>query len=254
MAKTKIEWADKVWNPVTGCTKVTAGCANCYAERFSLRLKHMEQSAVKYRNGFQPTVHPDELTVPHKWLKPSAIFVCSMGDLFHEDVPFEFIAKVVKVIIDLQRHDFMLLTKRPERMQVFFSWYLPDRCGIQSETIKNMWLGTSVENQVTANQRIPFLINTPAHRRFISAEPLLSAISLQGFDIHSLVTKGQSLNCLIHLLIIGAETGFGARITPLYNIVDLAMDGDFLQIPTMIKSIGKQKDGTKLELLPHHLD
>jgi protein gp37 len=249
MAKTKIEWADKVWNPVTGCTKVTAGCQNCYAERFSTRLKHMEQSKVKYRNGFQPTVHHHELYVPYKWKKPSRIFVCSMGDLFHDDIPSLFISAVVKTIIENPRHEFLLLTKRPERMKEFFCSYLPSLIGQTSDTIYNMWLGVSIENQETANRRLPFLADIPAHRRFISAEPLLSAISLQGFDIHSLVTKGRSLSDLIHLLIIGAETGPRARISPLCNIIDLAMDGDFLQIPTMVKNIGKQNDGTKLELI-----
>jgi len=249
MVKPKIEWADKVWNPTTGCEKVSTGCLSCNAERLSHRLRNMPNTAKKYCNGFRPTVHPNKMAIPNSWKKPQTIFVCSMGDLFHESIPFEFIAQVLKVIRSCQHHDFMLLTKRVTRMREFFTDYMPVKYGIKSDTIYNMWLGVSVENQITANERIPELLRIPTRKRFICAEPLLDTISLQGFDIKVSLESGKRLNDLIHLLIIGMETGAGARITPLYKLIDLAMDGDFLKIPVMVKNIGKQNDGTRLELI-----
>ena len=121
MADTKIEWADKVWNPVTGCTKVSPGCKNCYAERMALRLKAMGQP--RYANGFAVTTHEDALTIPLRWRKPRRIFVNSMSDLFHQDVPDEFIDRVFAVMALCTQHTFQVLTKRPERMAAWFQRY-----------------------------------------------------------------------------------------------------------------------------------
>lgn len=253
MESTKIQKTDKVWNPVTGCSKVSNGCLNCYAERFSNTLKNIKGTRKEHFKGFRPTVHPDDLTFPYHWKKPYAISVCSTGDLFHESIPFEFIARVLKVIVDCNRHDFRLLTNRPERMREFFIDYLPVKQNIKSDTIDNLWLGVSVEDQMTAKQRIPELLRIPCQKRFVSCEPLLGEISLHIFDIKSQMNSQKRIGEMIHLVIAGYETGPGARPTPLYHMVDLAMDCDFLKIPIIIKNIGNNPDGMKLEILtnPH---
>lgn len=118
MKTTKIEWTDKTWNPITGCTKISAGCANCYAEIMSKRLQAMKQD--KYKNGFILTMHNNVLDEPIKWKKPHTIFVCSMSDLFHENVPFSFIDKVVETIKSTPQHNYQILTKRANRMAEYF--------------------------------------------------------------------------------------------------------------------------------------
>jgi protein gp37 len=114
MTKTKIEWTEKSWNPLTGCDKISTGCRNCYAERLAKRLKAMEQK--NYRNGFKLTLHEDALSLPLKWKKPAMIFVNSMSDLFHEDVPFSFIRRVFSVMAEAHWHIFQVLTKRSSRL------------------------------------------------------------------------------------------------------------------------------------------
>ena len=120
MGKTKISWTEKTWNPVTGCTKVSEACQNCYAEVMARRLQKMPGSAEKYRNGFQVTLHPECLAEPLTWKKPTMVFVVSMGDLFHEEVPFEYIDCVMEVIENCPHHTFQLLTKRAYRMFDYF--------------------------------------------------------------------------------------------------------------------------------------
>jgi protein gp37 len=170
---TKIEWTDRVWNPVTGCTKVSAGCKNCYAERMAKRLKAMGQP--RYKNGFRVSMHKDILYLPLRWKKPRMIFVNSMSDLFHEDVPDKFIVKVFETMAKSKQHTFQILTKRPERMVTFFEklFYMP------IIPLSNVWIGVSIENQETADERIPQLLATPAAVHFISAEPLLGQINLR---------------------------------------------------------------------------
>ena len=119
MAETKIEWTDKTWNPITGCTKKSEGCAHCYAEVMARRLKAMGQ--LKYQNEFKLTLHPEDLDEPKKWQKSHNIFVCSMSDLFHEDVPFDYVDKVMAVIRETPQHRYQILTKRAERMEEYFS-------------------------------------------------------------------------------------------------------------------------------------
>ena len=119
MSKTKISWTERTWNPVTGCTKYSAGCAHCYAEVMAKRLQGMGQK--RYANGFEVTLHPEALNEPKKVKEPSMFFVCSMADLFHKDVPFEFIDNVMEVIEDTPKHTYQLLTKRTERMYDYFS-------------------------------------------------------------------------------------------------------------------------------------
>jgi protein gp37 len=172
MAKTKIEWADRVWNPVTGCTKVSEGCRNCYAERMARRLAG-RCGYPKAPEHFKVTLHPERLELPMKWRKPCRIFVDSMSDLFHKAVPDAFISDVLNMIdfSENQKHTFLILTKRPERMCEFF-------VNNPGTTIPNLWLGISIENQQTANERIPWLLDTPAAVRFISVEPQLGPVNL----------------------------------------------------------------------------
>lgn len=176
-----IEWTDATWNPVTGCTKISPGCKHCYAERMSLRLKAM--GTHQYRNGFRVTLQPQALEIPLTWKRPRLVFVNSMSDLFHEKVPFDFIAQVFGVMEAASRHRFQVLTKRPEialEMADQLPW--PD----------NVWLGTSVENALYTH-RIKSLRRIPAKVRFLSLEPLLGPIPrLPLRDIHWVIVGGES--------------------------------------------------------------
>ena len=196
MSKSKIEWTDAVWNPVTGCTKVSDGCRNCYAERMSKRLAG--RCGYPKDEPFKVTLHPDKLEQPLRWTKPRKIFVNSMSDLFHDDVNEKFIAKVFAIMDLARQHIYMILTKRPERaekllndenFQFHIGWFQSQaerELGLSVKEIgpfpfKNVWIGVSVENQATADERIPLLLQIPAVVRFISAEPLLSEINLSRY-------------------------------------------------------------------------
>jgi len=167
MGTTKIDWAEKSWNPVTGCTPVSAGCANCYAAKMAKRLAG--RYGYPADDPFRVTLHEDRLEEPLHWRKPSRVFVCSMGDLFHEDVPEDVIWQVIEKAWQAKQHTFLLLTKRPRRMADVLThsmlWL--------NDTPPNIWIGTSIENQQTAYERIPHLLNAPAAVRFVSCEPLL---------------------------------------------------------------------------------
>jgi protein gp37 len=181
-----IEWTEATWNPVTGCTKVSAGCKNCYAERMSRRLKAMGKP--QYRNGFKLTLQPDALQLPSKWKRPRVIFVNSMSDLFHKDIPTEYIQRVFQVMNDCPQHTFQVLTKRPERAAELASVL---------KWTPNIWQGTSVENLLVL-WRIRDLVRVPAETRFLSIEPLLGPLP-------KLPLEG------IHWVIVGGESGPGAR-------------------------------------------
>jgi len=171
--KSKIEWTESTWNPVTGCTKISDGCKNCYAERMALRLK--AAGSPNYANGFQVTLHEHALEIPLRWKQPRAIFVNSMSDLFHKDVPFDFIAKVFDIMHRASQHRFQILTKRSDRLLE-----LNDKL-IWPE---NIWMGVTVEN-TDCTFRIDHLRETDAAIKFISFEPLLgpiSSINLEGID------------------------------------------------------------------------
>lgn len=185
-ATTKIEWTDKTWNPITGCSKLSSGCVHCYAETMSRRLKAMGLD--KYRNGFDVTLHPDDLEMPLRWKKGHNIFVCSMSDLFHQDVPFEFVDKVIDVIQRTPQHRYQLLTKRAERMAEYFS---------QHVVPVNVWLGVTVECQIS-RYRIDLLKQVDASIRFLSCEPLLE-------DLGDLDLQG------VDWVIVGGESGSQAR-------------------------------------------
>ena len=186
MATTKIEWTDKTWNPITGCTKISAGCANCYAEIMSKRLQAMKQD--KYKNGFILTMHNNVLDEPIKWKKPHTIFVCSMSDLFHENVPFSFIDKVMETIKSTPQHNYQILTKRANRMAEYFS---------DKSIPKNAWLGVTVDI-ASSKSRIDFLRNLNAPIKFLSCEPLLE-------DLGDMNLDG------IDWVIVGGESGAKAR-------------------------------------------
>ena len=163
--KSKIEWTESTWNPVTGCTKISEGCQNCYAERMAKRLFAMGQS--KYKNCFNVTLHEDCLNEPLNWKKSQIIFVCSMSDLFHEDVPDEFIMKVFAVMNKARWHTFQVLTKRADRLE---------KIANKLKWTPNIWLGVTVESE-NQKQRIPYLINTPAKIKYMSIEPKITPIN-----------------------------------------------------------------------------
>ncbi len=172
---TKIEWTDETWNPVTGCTKVSEGCRNCYAERIAKRFPHDGSAPGNKTNPFEEVItHPGRLNQPLHWKKVRRIFVCSMGDLFHEDVPDKFLDDVFWKMEITVRHTFQVLTKRPKRMMD----YLSSRWSFMQPP-KNIWLGTSVEDQKTADDRIPLLLQIPAAVRFVSYEPALGPVDFR---------------------------------------------------------------------------
>ncbi len=222
MSKTRIEWADRVWNPVTGCSKVSAGCANCYAEGVAKRF----WGARKFG---EVVCHDDRLEQPLSWRKPQRVFVNSMSDLFHEDVPAPFITSVFAAMARARHHTFMILTKRPglakEKLECWAQSGLTLREGCGS-TLPNVWLGVTVENQQTADERIPILMQTPAAVRFVSCEPMLGPVDFTNIrDPHLLrhdVLRGNDIDKDDELrytdghpsldwIICGGESGPGAR-------------------------------------------
>ena len=187
MGQTKIEWTEQTWNPVTGCTKVSAGCRHCYAERMALRLQAM--AAPGYARGFELTLHADRLGQPLGRKKPTLYFVCSMADLFHEDVPDDFVDRVLATSRQSPRHTYQLLTKRAERLPAFFA---------SRPVPPNVWLGVTVEDRRHGLPRIDHLRRVPARVRFLSVEPLLE-------DLGPLDLGG------IQWVIVGGESGPDAR-------------------------------------------
>ncbi len=197
---TKIEWTDETWNPVTGCTKISTGCKNCYAERMAKRLAG-RFGYPEAPHQFDVTLHFDRLGDPLKWRKkPRMVFVCSMGDLFHPKVPDDFIMRVFRIMgrSNANRNIFQILTKRPERMRDWVNEYVVDYDN-RPAPFKNIWLGVTAENQETADLRIPTLLDTPAAVRFVSAEPLLGPINLDNWAK------------IVDWVIVGGESGNGFR-------------------------------------------
>lgn len=185
-ANSHIEWTEATWNPVTGCSKVSAGCKNCYAERLALRLQAMGNR--RYQNGFRVTLHDDVVDLPKSWRTPRVIFVNSMSDLFHPDVSLNFILRVFGTMAECKHHTFQILTKRSDRLRELAS---------KLEWPKNVWMGVSVEDSRVLH-RVDDLRHVPAAVRFLSCEPLIG--SLAGIDLTE-----------IHWVIVGGESGPGAR-------------------------------------------
>ena len=206
MAQSNIEWTQMTWNPTTGCDKVSAGCKFCYAEVMSRRLKAMGQE--KYKNGFKITVHPESLLTPYDWKKPKTVFVNSMSDLFHKDIPLSFIKKVFKVMNETPQHTYQVLTKRPELVLKY---------NHQLNWSPNIWMGTSLEDERVVN-RIDYLRDTEAHVKFLSLEPLIGP--LNNLNLEN-----------IHWAIVGGESGHGARPMKyewVWNIKKQCKDADVL--------------------------
>ncbi len=224
-ANSKIEWTQCTWNPVTGCTKISTGCLNCYAERMAKRLKAMGQP--NYRNGFKVTLHPQMLELPLRWRQPRTVFVNSMSDLFHEEVPLDFIRQVFDVMGRTPQHRFQVLTKRSERLAEL-SAALPWPA--------NVWMGVTVESD-NYTWRIDHLRQTSAVIKFISFEPLLSAIEnadLAGID----------------WVIVGGESGPGARPMRHEWVANLRDQCLATQIPFFFKQWGgvnKKANGRALD-------
>ncbi len=221
----KIEWTEATWNPVTGCTKVSSGCRHCYAERMAKRLQAMGQP--NYSNGFRVALHEKVLELPLAWRKPQTIFVNSMSDLFHENVPAKFIQRVFHIMEQAHWHRFQILTKRSDRLLELnpkLSWN------------PNIWMGVSVENQ-ECTFRIDHLRKTGAKIKFISFEPLLG-------PIHALNLKG------IDWVIVGGESGHQARPMDALWAVDIRNRCQRTKVSFFFKQWGgpnRKKTGRKLE-------
>lgn len=219
-----IEWTEATWNPVTGCTKVSAGCAHCYAERMARRLQAMGNPS--YANGFRLTLQPHVLEAPLAWKKPRTVFVNSMSDLFHEDIPDRFIFEVFEVMRRAHWHRFQVLTKRAERLQCLaprINW------------TANVWMGVTVERTDYAD-RIDALASTAAALKFLSLEPLLGPLS--------------NLNLSnIDWVIVGGESGPGARPMAPAWVADVRSQCCLARIPFFFKQWGgrsRKKAGRKL--------
>lgn len=185
-AKSHIEWTEASWNPVTGCTKISEGCEHCYAERMAMRLKAMGNS--NYRNGFTVTTHESSLSIPAQWKHPRMIFVNSMSDLFHEDIPESFIHQVFHVMNNVDRHIYQILTKRSERLL---------ELAPSLHWSKNIWAGVTIESSDYLH-RLDHLRSVSTAVRFVSFEPLLGQIDYFSFEG-------------INWVIVGGESGPGAR-------------------------------------------
>lgn len=225
---TKIEWTNETWNPVTGCTKVSQGCKHCYAERLWPKVSAAEakrEGAAHARPFTTIRLHDDRLDAPLRVRKPKRWFVNSMSDLFHEDIPDEFIERVFAVMAKAQQHQFQVLTKRAERM---LNWFMVRALVNTGDELfdaargrwplPNVWLGVSVENQETADARIPLLLKVPAAVRFLSCEPLLGPIDLTRVAPNETPGGWRGTNALddfqhpkVDWVISGGESGPGAR-------------------------------------------
>lgn len=205
--KKGISWTDETWNPIIGCTKVSFGCDNCWAERMARLHYHAD-----FPNGWDGHVKlfPERLEQPLRWRRPRKIAVGLMGDLFHEDVHYSYIRLIFACAMACPQHTFQVLTKRPRRMLDFFNSNSVSVLPVQWP-LPNVWLGVSVENQQTADERIPLLLHTPAAVRFVSAEPLLGPIDLR----YSAFNGSDSIQSLegLHWVIVGGESGPWARPT-----------------------------------------
>lgn len=223
--KSGIEWTEATWNPVTGCTKISPGCKHCYAERMAGRLQAMGQA--NYRNGFDLTLQPQMLELPLRWRKPQSIFVNSMSDLFHHDIPLPYVQQVFAVMQSASWHRFQVLTKRAERLaelSVFLPWPA------------NVWMGVSVENAETL-YRVDYLRGTLAAVKFLSLEPLLGP--LPDLDLEA-----------IDWVIVGGESGPGARAIEEDWVTEIRDKCRAAQVPFFFKQWGgknKKRSGRVLE-------
>jgi protein gp37 len=225
----RIEWTEMTWNPVTGCTKVSQGCKNCYAERMARRLKAMGSG--RYQHGFDVTIHEDLVSLPKTWKRGRMVFVNSMSDLFHETVPDEFLQSVFRTMSECPQHTFQILTKRSERLRALAK-KLP--------WPSNIWMGVSVEDGRVV-QRIKDLRATPARVKFLSCEPLIG-------PLERLVLRG------IDWVIVGGESGPRARpMNPLWASSVLRQCKSAGVAFFMKQMGGKQSKGGDMDVIPPRL-
>lgn len=265
--KTGISWTDATWNPVSGCTRVSAGCDNCYAVEMTKRLDKMGKE--KYsglvnvgKQHFNGVVkcHEDALTIPLGWKKSRRIFVNSMSDLFHKEVPFEFIAKVFGVMADCPQHTFQVLTKRPDRMSAVLDELVSSRgrlcrwlrkniegdlCCVESQQmpLPNVWLGTSVEDQASADERIPHLLKCPAAVRFLSVEPLLGATDLSNRVPGGIHAGPEIYVPAIHWVIVGGESGPNHRPMDMAHFESVCSQAIAAGVPLFVKQDSGARSG-----------
>lgn len=262
-----IEWTQATWNPIVGCTRVSAGCDHCYAVTMTHRLETMEHTKYagltvlnprgdRHFNGKVRCV-PEALEIPLRWRKPRRIFVNSMSDLFHAKVPFEFIDKVFAVMALCPQHTFQILTKRPERMAEYFNkggvdinafteafrlapkgLKIGDGLNITDGKwlLPNVWLGTSCEDQAAADERIPHLLQCPAAVKFLSCEPLLGPIDLDA-ALWTHRVRGQEQDA-VDLVIVGGESGPGARPCDIGWIGSIVEQCRAAAVPCFVKQLG----------------
>jgi protein gp37 len=226
----KIEWTDATWNPVRGCTKISPGCAHCYASTFAERFRGVPGHP--FEQGFDIKLIPGKLTAPLTWKKPRRIFVNSMSDLFHPSIPDSYIQQVVDVMLKANWHTFQVLTKRSDRLKLALKTYLQDSC-----TAKHIWWGVSVEDKKYGLPRVQDLKQTPAQVRFLSVEPLLE--DLGKIDLTD-----------IHWVIVGGESGPGARSMQEPWVASLRDQCLNAKVPFFFKQWGgvrKHKTGRSLD-------
>lgn len=220
---TKIPWTNDSWNPVTGCSPVSEGCQNCYAARMAKRLAG--RYGYPKDDPFKITVHEDKFWVPFKWKKPRRVFVCSMSDLFHKDIPCRIQDQIMAIIMLNERHVFQVLTKRPKIAEQFFE---------QRRTIpSNLWFGVSAENQKRGDERIPPLLEISAAIRFVSLEPLLEPIDLDRINLSVSGTSWRVLDWVI----IGCESGPGRRECKIEWIRDIVRQCQEANVAVFVKQI-----------------
>ncbi len=228
--KSKIEWTDATWNPIRGCTKISPGCKHCYAETFAERWRGIKGHPFEF--GFDLRVVPEKLGDPLRWNQPRMIFVNSMSDLFHQNVPDEFIEKICRVMMAANWHTYQILTKRSDRMRDLLKTKLR-----QAAEATHIWWGVSVENQRHGLPRVDQLRETPARVRFLSVEPLLE-------DLGTVNLKD------IHWMIVGGESGPGARPIESNWVISLRDQCKKEKVPFFFKQWGgvrKKESGRELE-------
>jgi len=213
---TKIHWTDETWNPVTGCSKISTGCQHCYAERMAKRLAG--RFGYPADEPFRVTFHPLRLQEPYRWRKPRRVFVCSMGDLFHDDVDPDWIDAVWQIMGTLPQHTFQVLTKRPANMRKWFESTPADT------DLPNVWIGTTTENREAYRERVSILLSIPAAVRFVSVEPMLQPIDA-GF-VHYL-----------DWVIVGCESGHRRRRCSIEWVRDLVKQCKQAGVATFVKQL-----------------
>ena len=282
--KSSIEWTDATWNPTRGCTKIAQGCKNCYAETFAERWRGIKGHP--YEQGFDPRTAPDKLTEPLKWKKPRRIFVDSMSDLFHEAFDFNYIAACFSVMALASQHTFQVLTKRPERAARFFEWARAAGTALEMDDanvfhhftiqgrnngaawesairqvedqnaellpLPNVWIGTSVATQTDADKNLAILRQIPAAVRFVSAEPLIEAISFRPraenlTAMMDLLSRGVAdkpdMLGGIDWLIVGGESGPGARPCNVEWIRSIVQQCRAASVPVFVKQDSARRQG-----------